>query len=60
MTAKAKPQVPPRGRILKEAAAGKDRAEALRNINELSSRAAARAKALGMSEVDIQKLINEP
>jgi len=60
MTAKAKPQAPPRGRILKEAATGKDRSEALRNIRELSGRAAARAKALGMTETDIQKLINEP
>jgi len=56
MTAKAKPQAPPRGRILKEAATGKDRAEALRNLRELSGRAAARAKALGLTEADIQKL----
>jgi hypothetical protein len=60
MTATAKPPAPPRGRILKEAATGKDRAQAIRNIQHLSRRAAARAKALGMTEADIQKLINEP
>jgi hypothetical protein len=59
MTAKANPQAPPRGRILKEAATGKDRLTALRNIRELSRRAAARAEALGLTDADIQKPINE-
>jgi len=55
----AKPQAPQRGRIVKGTATGKDRTEALRNIQELSRRAAARAKALGLTDADIQKLINE-
>jgi hypothetical protein len=62
MKAKAQQQdpIPPRGKILKAAATGKDRDDALRSIDELSRRASARAKTLGLTEADIQKMINEP
>jgi len=57
MIAKAKPQVPPRGRILKEAALART---GRRHRGISASFPAERAEALGMSEVDIKKLINEP
>jgi len=62
MTTKALPQnqLPPRGKIIKEAAAGKERGEALNAIKALAGRAEARVKSLGLSEDDLQKLLNEP
>jgi hypothetical protein len=56
---KAAAQPPPRGKILKEAATGNEREEALRNIWELSRLAGERTKALGMTAEDVQKLIDE-
>jgi hypothetical protein len=63
---KAKPQqqdqVPPfgSGKIIKPAATGKEREEALKTIFELSRRASQRAKELGLTEEDIARFINEP
>jgi len=57
--ARLQDQLPPRGRILKEAATGPEREDVLRNIQDLSRRAGERARALGMTEADIQKLMNE-
>ncbi len=52
--------LPPRGKILKEAATGQEREQALQKIREISQRAGARVKALGMTEADIHNLIYEP
>jgi hypothetical protein len=62
MNTKAMPQNqrPPRGKVLKEAVAGKEREEALKTIQEMAIRAELRAKSLGLSEVELQKLLNEP
>jgi hypothetical protein len=63
---KAKPRqqdrIPPfgSGEIVKPAATGKERDEALKTILELSRRASERAKELGLTEEDIRKLTNEP
>jgi len=48
------------GKIIKPAATGKEREEAPKTMRELSRRASQRAKELGLTEEDIQKLINEP
>jgi hypothetical protein len=58
--ARSEDQLPPRGRLRKEAATGEEREEALRNIRTLSRVAGDRAKALGLTEADIQKMMNEP
>jgi predicted transcriptional regulator len=63
---KAKPQeqdqIPLRGtgKILKPAATGKEREDALRTMREIAGRASQRAKELGLTEEDIRKLIYEP
>jgi len=57
---KVEDRSPPRGKILKEAATGQEKEDALRTMNELSRRAGERAKTLGLTEAELQALVNEP
>jgi hypothetical protein len=57
---KAADQSPPRGTILKEGATGKERDDVLRKMREHSRRAGDRAKTLGLTEAELQALVDEP